>query len=195
MSAMRSFQCPGEFSRMGQHVTEIPPDKIIQLSSRGEARWTMFASHSRRLEFARADVIGMRLIHQGAADASQLAVTATDQSPQQIGMHCIVTASERFVLGQFALHQVELRLRDDGRDHGDGNPFRWWCQSAAVMRSANRVGGGTPDGRRPVTHSSREDLARIDRVSQDSSHGGQPPYRLAGGRGNSALPQNPGHLQ
>jgi hypothetical protein len=66
----------------------------------------------------------MRLIHQGAADASQLTVTATDQGSQQIRMHRIVTSGERFVLGQFALHLVELSLSDDGLDRGDGNPFR-----------------------------------------------------------------------
>ena len=84
-------------------------------------------------------------------------------------MNLVVAAGEALVLGELALHEVELLLADNRRDGPDQNPFLLGALDKAIVGPTNRVSCRTANSGWPVTMATGVHSARVGRLAQEGS--------------------------
>ena len=96
-------------------------------------------------------------------------MATTDQGAQEVGVHGIVPAREGLVAGELGAGHVELLLRDDRGDGGDGDPLLRRQRHNALVWPPDRIGRGPADpgwagARAPGIH-----LSSIRRIGKDAA--------------------------
>src|SRR5258708_10361641 len=136
--------------RVQQHLAEIRPDQLVQLSNRQKARGALL--RARRLQqrsLAITDVIGVARISR-ASGTCQVTQPTADHGTQEILMLGVIAAGNALIVLEFFLNHSKLFLADDGRDLSDHDPVFWRHALDTAIAASDRFERGNPPGRWPI---------------------------------------------